>query len=57
MNARPASTEAHTACQPDPASDATPAQNDIKAYYANLGFSEPGTEWNPETGMYQPEAS
>lgn len=56
MNAGPAGTEASTACQPEPAPDVTPTRNDIKAYYANLGFSGPGTGWNPETGTYEPEA-
>jgi hypothetical protein len=53
----PGSAEAYTACQPRPAPGAEPAQNDIKAYYASLGFFTPGTGWNPESGMYEPEAS
>ncbi len=57
MTVTPASIGAYTACQPQPAPGAEPAQNDIAAYYANLGFFQPGTEWNPETGMYEPEAS
>jgi hypothetical protein len=33
-----------------------PTQNDIAAYYASIGFFQPGTGWNPETGTYEPEA-
>jgi hypothetical protein len=32
-----------------------PSQDAIRVHYARLGFFTPGTEWNPETGTYEPE--